>query len=75
MLLHPTSLLLFAAMHRAVCLIALWEWVSFHGGWIERLEARDLWLGHAMRRRFNRLRAERLAREARDAARKARDRR
>jgi|GEM_PF-64752 len=64
LLLHPSSLVLFGAITLMFIAIAVWEWVSFHGGWIERLEARDLWLGHAMLRRFNRLRAERLAREA-----------
>ena len=63
LLLHPPSLLLFAVVTVLFAAIAVWEWVSFHGGWIERLEARDMWLGHVMRRRFNRLRAARLARE------------
>ena len=64
LLAHPASLTLFAVVTLLFAGIALWEWVSFHGGWIERLEARDLWLGHAMRRRYNRRRARRLAREA-----------
>jgi low temperature requirement protein LtrA len=60
---HPPALSLFAAITVLFMVIAVWEWVSFHGGWIERLEARDLWLGHAMRRRFDRRRAARLAKE------------
>jgi low temperature requirement protein LtrA len=60
---HPPALSLFAAITVLFMVIAVWEWVSFHGGWIERLEARDLWLGHAMRRRFDRRRAARLAKQ------------
>lgn len=44
--------------------IAVWEWVSFHGGWVERMEARDMRLGHYLRRRSDRARERRLAREA-----------
>jgi low temperature requirement protein LtrA len=61
---HPPSLWLFASITALFIVIAVWEWVSFHGGWIERLEARDLWLGHAMRRRYDRRRAARLAKAA-----------
>ena len=61
---HPPSLWLFAAFTVLFSAIAWWEWVSLNGGWIERLEARDLWLGHAMRRTFDRLRDARLAKQA-----------
>ena len=60
---HPPSLWLFASITALFIAIAVWEWVSFHGGWIERLEARNLWLGHAMRRTFDRRQAARLAKE------------
>lgn len=42
--------------------VALWEWGSFHGGWIERMERRDWRLGHALRRYSDRRRAAREAR-------------
>lgn len=45
-------------------LIAVQEWVSFHGGWVERMEARNIWLGRVLRERTDRRRAERLAKEA-----------
>ncbi len=61
---HPPSLALFASITGLFIAIAVWEWVSFHGGWIERLEARDLWLGRAMRRTFDRRRDARLAKQA-----------
>jgi low temperature requirement protein LtrA len=64
LLAHPPSLALFGAVTLLFMAIAMWEWVSFHGGWLERMEARNMWLGHAMRRRYNRRRAARLAREA-----------
>ncbi len=43
---------------------ALWEWVSYHGGWVERMEARGWWLGDYLRRRTQRRRKARLARES-----------
>ena len=45
-------------------LIAVWEWRSFHGGWIEPMERRGWWLGKLLRGRVERNRARRLAREA-----------
>ena len=62
---HPPSLLLFSATTALFALIAVWEWGSFHGGWIERMEARDWRLGHFLRRQMNRRRERRLARAAR----------
>jgi low temperature requirement protein LtrA len=67
LLAHPPHLALAAASTAALATIALWEWGSFHGGWIDRMEARDWALGHALRRRIERRRAERQAREARGA--------
>jgi hypothetical protein len=42
---------------------AVWEWVSYHGGWMERMEARGWRLAAVLRRWFERRRAARLARE------------
>ncbi len=61
---HPPSLWLFASITALFSAIAVWEWVSFHGGWIEPLEARDFWLGHALRRIFDRRQAARLEKTA-----------
>ncbi len=61
---HPPSLLLFAATTVLFAVIAVWEWGSFHGGWIERMEARNWRLGHFLRRRMNERRERRLAKEA-----------
>lgn len=59
---QPPQLALSAAATTSLAAIALWEWGSFHGGWIERMEARDWRLGHALRRRIDRRRAAREAR-------------
>lgn len=61
---HPPSLLLFAATTVLFAVIAVWEWGSFHGGWIERMEARDWRLGHFLRRQMNRRQDRRLAKAA-----------
>jgi low temperature requirement protein LtrA len=63
--LHPPRLTLAAAATFALATIALWEWGSFHGGWVERMEARGWRLGTVLRRRMDRRRAEREARAAR----------
>jgi low temperature requirement protein LtrA len=63
LLAHPSHLLLFASITLLFALIAVWEWVSFHGGWLERMEARNMWLGRIIRRRVEYVRARRLARE------------
>jgi low temperature requirement protein LtrA len=62
--LHPPQLALAAASTLALAAIALWEWGSFHGGWVERMEARGWRLGAVLRRRIDRRRAEREARAA-----------
>ncbi len=64
LLAHPPGLLLFAVITLLFAAIALWEWVSFHGGWLERMEARDMWLGKLLRGRLEKRRAARLAKEA-----------
>ena len=60
----PPRLALAAASTLALATIALWEWGSFHGGWIERMEARGWWLGHTLRRRVDRRRERREAKTA-----------
>ncbi|QGN56217.1 low temperature requirement protein A [Novosphingobium sp. Gsoil 351] len=60
----PPRLALAAASTIALATIALWEWGSFHGGWIERMEARGWWLGRVLRRRMDRGRARREAKAA-----------
>ena len=63
-LLHPSGLVLIGATAALFGLIAVWEWVSFHGGWLERMERRGWWLGKVIRARVDRRRARRLASEA-----------
>ena len=62
--LHPSGLILIAATTGLFVLIAVWEWVSFHGGWLEPMEQRGWWLGKMLRARINQRRAVRLAKEA-----------
>ena len=61
---HPSGLILIAATTGLFVLIAVWEWVSFHGGWLEPMEQRGWWLGKMLRARVNQRRAVRLAKEA-----------
>lgn len=61
---HPPSLLLFAATTLLFAVIAVWEWVSFHGGWLERMEARGWRVGRFLRSQANRRRDRRLAKAA-----------
>ena len=61
---HPMGLAFYAAVIILFGVIAVWEWGSFHGGWIERMEQRGWWLGRMMRREMDRRRERRLAREA-----------
>ncbi|HUQ13938.1 MAG TPA: low temperature requirement protein A [Novosphingobium sp.] len=61
---QPPRLALAAASTAALTTIALWEWGSFHGGWIERMEARGWRLGTVLRQRSDRLRARREAKTA-----------
>ena len=63
-LLHPPGLLLFAATTLLFILIAVWEWGSFHGGWVEAMEQRGWRLGKYLRRRTDARRDARLAKEA-----------
>ncbi|WP_338467870.1 low temperature requirement protein A [Novosphingobium sp. ZN18A2] len=68
LLAHPTTLAFSIAGTGVFIFIAAWEWGSFHGGWLERMEARDWRLGHWMRR-FS---SARVARRRERAARKGR---
>ena len=63
-LLHPPALIVFTATTLLFMLVAVWEWVSFHGGWLEPMEQRGWWLGKVIRARVDQRRAQRLAREA-----------
>lgn len=55
----PVSTLDFALRCVAVLLVtAVWEWVSYHGGWMERLERLGVPYPRRMRERFERRRAE-----------------
>ena len=60
----PPHLALAAASTFALVTVALWEWGSFHGGWIERMEERGWWIGRALRRRVDSRRARREAKAA-----------
>ena len=63
LLVHPPQLALSVAGTGVFGVVAVWEWGSFHGGWIERMERRGWRLGKALRRRADQLRAAREARE------------
>lgn len=54
LLLHPPHLVMSAIGTTIFAIVALWEWGSFHGGWIERMEARGWRLGGVLRRRAQR---------------------
>lgn len=47
---HPPTLYFYMGSTAIFACVALWEWVSYHGGWIERMERRGWWLGGALRR-------------------------
>ena len=61
---HPTTLALSLAASASFALAALWEWVSFHGGWIEPMEARGWRIAGLLRARSERIVARRRAKEA-----------
>lgn len=60
----PPRLALAAVSTAALVTVALWEWGSFHGGWIDRMEARGWWLGGILRRRADRRREREEAKAA-----------
>ncbi len=47
---HPQPLTLAAAAALTYVTVAVWEWFSFHGGWIERIERRGGRIGRAWKR-------------------------
>ena len=63
-LLHPSGLILIGATAALFVLIAVWEWGSFHGGWLEPMERRGWRLGTVIRARIEKRQAVRLAQEA-----------
>ncbi len=61
---HPPGLVFYGVVIGIFALIAIWEWGSFHGGWLERMERRNMRLGRFLRRRTDARRERRLAKEA-----------
>jgi low temperature requirement protein LtrA len=61
-LLHPTTLTFATGSLAVFVVVALWEWVSFHGGWIAPMERRGWWLGRTLRVYADWLKARRYAR-------------
>ncbi|MCA1661120.1 MAG: low temperature requirement protein A [Novosphingobium sp.] len=53
---HPSALALFTASTAIFVIVAIWEWVSFHGGWLERIEALGLPFAATLRARAERRR-------------------
>lgn len=51
---HPETLTLAIASLGVFAFVAVWEWGSFNGGWIDRMEARGWALGRWMRTLSNR---------------------
>lgn len=47
---HPLTLPFYALATANFAFVALWEWGSFHGGWLERMERRAPFLGRVLRR-------------------------
>lgn len=47
---HPRTLPFYAGSTLIFAMVALWEWRSYHGGWIEPMERRGWWLGRVLRR-------------------------
>ncbi|MDE2569106.1 MAG: low temperature requirement protein A [Sphingomonadales bacterium] len=68
LLAQPTTLALSIVATLALAFVAAWEWGSFHGGWLERMEARG-WRLAGWIRRFS---SVQVARRRERAARKAR---
>lgn len=46
---HPATLGFSMAATAIFALVALWEWGSYHGGWLDRIEKRNGWLGRILR--------------------------
>ncbi len=60
---HPATLSLAMASTAIFAIVALWEWVSFHGGWIEPMEARGWRIARPLRALFDRTVAGRRAKD------------
>jgi len=56
---HPLTLYFYMVSSAIFCLVALWEWGSFHGGWVDRMERRGWWLGRVLRSHTTRVDAGR----------------
>jgi low temperature requirement protein LtrA len=56
-LLRPSTLGFAVAAATVFAVVALWEWGSFHRGWLTRMEERNWWLGRLLRRRYQRVQA------------------
>lgn len=50
---HPPTLIFYMGSVATFAVVALWEWGSYHGGWIEPMERRGWWLGRVLRRYTN----------------------
>ncbi|MDE2437442.1 MAG: low temperature requirement protein A [Sphingomonadales bacterium] len=56
----PVPALLYAELCVAILLVtAVWEWGSYHGGWMERMEARGWKFGNTLRSRYETRQAQR----------------
>jgi low temperature requirement protein LtrA len=58
---HPTTLLFAICSGAIFGMVALWEWVSFHGGWIAPIERRGWPLARVLRSYGEQLRIRRYA--------------
>lgn len=58
-LVHPSTLAFYIGATAIFAVVALWEWGSYHGGWLERMERRDWWLGRLLRRHADKVVARR----------------
>lgn len=47
---HPRTLPFYMVATAVFAVVALWEYGSYHGGWLDRMERRNWWLGRVLRR-------------------------
>lgn len=47
---HPPTLAFYAGSTVTFAVVAFWEWISFHGGWLERIERRNRRFAGMLRR-------------------------
>jgi low temperature requirement protein LtrA len=50
---HPPTLYFYMGSTAIFAVVALWEWGSYHGGWLDPMERRNWWLGRVLRRYTN----------------------